>query len=573
MAASMELRPDRNLLHPNFEGYKLSLDKLPTYSKEINDGVCSKELSDDQFSYHHAKLFGVHNSLVADPWSDGKRAFFIDKQWNIRHTIHTDTSVSVSEPVYTISDLENRGLVPSGLNPHLHFLSCDLVVIGDGTGQVHIVATGNRQTGDDIPWKTLLTKTFPEENVPCMLVDAVEMSEKESHHIEILLVHVAEATPEQKDKYQTQYLTVLEWATFTSVDRVVWSLDRTRQLIGRKPFHYASLGRVDYTWHQDAEEINIQFTLPEGIESKDIYMTLTFNHIDLGVKNKAELLKGDLCGEIDKEGSTWTKEGRRLDVTLRKREGVHSWPLIVEGDTRGKMVMHPDEVHSIHERLAHLTSEEWNPCPDKQDNKPYNTQQLEECDMYPDDDSVLVRIDCNTHKATHRIGLGGHQWLFNVAGINNNAPLVCLRHDVDGLLWKQETSQSELKWVHTATFNAFGYVQASKQQRKFSVCPPDHSYVIICENTRHVYLYRQSTPVSTPLRNRKTGEQVKEVAKQQVITLDNTDTIVGTVATNDRFFAMTQNKLFMIKWEYNKDSFTKSDQNQNIYKVTHEIKS
>jgi len=43
-----------------------------------------------------------------------------------------------------------------------------------------------------------------------------------------------------------------------------------------------------------------------------------------------------------------------------------------------------------------------NPSPDK-DNKPYNTEQLEECDMYPDDDAVLLHIDGNTHKVTHRV--------------------------------------------------------------------------------------------------------------------------------------------------------------------------
>lgn len=49
-----------------------------------------------------------------------------------------------------------------------------------------------------------------------MLVDAVEISLDENHKIECLLVHVTESTPEQKDKYKSQYLTVLEWVTFTS---------------------------------------------------------------------------------------------------------------------------------------------------------------------------------------------------------------------------------------------------------------------------------------------------------------------------------------------------------------------
>lgn len=127
-----------------------------------------------------------------------------------------------------------------------------------------------------------------------------------------------------------------------------------------------------------------------------------------------------------------------------------------------------------------------------------------------------------------------------------SSPGLCLRHDVDGLLWKPEVTE-ESRWSHVATFNAFGYVQASKQQRKFTTCPPDYSYVVICDNNRHIYLYRQSIPISTPLRNRKTGQQVNAIAKQQVITLDNTDDILGLHATNHRLFVLTKDKLFMVK--------------------------
>lgn len=67
----------------------------------------------------------------------------------------------------------------------------------------------------------------------------------------------------------------------------------------------------DYTWYQTSQDISIQFTVPEDIQSKDIYLTLSGTRIDFGVKNQAELLKGDLCGEVDTEGCIWTMEGKR----------------------------------------------------------------------------------------------------------------------------------------------------------------------------------------------------------------------------------------------------------------------
>ena len=48
----------------------------------------------------------------------------------------------------------------------------------------------------------------------------------------------------------------------------------------------------------------------------------------------------------------------RLDLTLCKKQEC-MWPLVVEGNTQGEMLMDPSEVAVIHERLAHLTSEEW----------------------------------------------------------------------------------------------------------------------------------------------------------------------------------------------------------------------
>ena len=46
-----------------------------------------------------------------------------------------------------------------------------------------------------------------------------------------------------------------------------------------------------------------------------------------------------------------------LELTLEKKEPT-TWPLVVCGDTRGEMVIDPNEVRLIHERLAHLTTEE-----------------------------------------------------------------------------------------------------------------------------------------------------------------------------------------------------------------------
>ena len=41
------------------------------------------------------------------------------------------------------------------------------------------------------------------------------------------------------------------------------------------------------------------------------------------------------------------------------------------------------------------------------------------------------------------------------------------------------------------TFNALGYVQASKEDRKFTVSPPSLKFVAISDCKRHVFVYVQ----------------------------------------------------------------------------------
>jgi len=73
-----------------------------------------------------------------------------------------------------------------------------------------------------------------------------------------------------------------------------------------------------------------------------------------------------------------------------------------------------------------------------------------------------------------QINLGGHQWLFSVPINVNSVHAICLRHDVDGCVWQLDAPQEDGQWpcTHIGTFPAFGYVQASKQQKKFCTCAP-----------------------------------------------------------------------------------------------------
>jgi hypothetical protein len=58
-------------------------------------GIDITTLTEDQYSYHHAKLFGIHNHLYMDPWNTDS-IFFIDKSWGIRQARSTVSKLSAA---------------------------------------------------------------------------------------------------------------------------------------------------------------------------------------------------------------------------------------------------------------------------------------------------------------------------------------------------------------------------------------------------------------------------------------------------------------------------------------------
>ena len=137
----------------------------------------------------------------------------------------------------------------------------------------------------------------------------------------------------------------------------------------------------------------------------------------------------------------------------------------------------------------------------------------------------------------------------------DQAPALCLRHDVDGLLWQPRRwqdsagshSDSSL-WQHVGTIHAFGYVQASKTQRRFTVCAPDMSFTAIADCSRHIYIYRPNVALasSSALRNRNSGDNVTSVAKLHVISLDTPDVIHGLYASSSHIFLSTATHMYAV---------------------------
>lgn len=166
-----------------------------------------------------------------------------------------------------------------------------------------------------------------------------------------------------------------------------------------------------------------------------------------------------------------------------------------------------------------------------------NERRLGEAVEFEENDLMLRRLDGNTHKCTHKSYINDNKYLMETRLDAKNSPALCLRHDVDGILWQPHDiidSDNQTWLSHSHTFLAFGYVQASKQEAKFRLAPANCSYACIVDTNKHVYVYKQEgEKVEGVLRNRKSGKTMSHVAKQYLISLDSDSEIYGAYAANN----------------------------------------
>ena len=70
MNLNSELRPTRALLNSNFEGYKLSLDTLPSERIRLTNSVATFSQKDGEFGILAFQLRAQHSCLFVNRWTD-----------------------------------------------------------------------------------------------------------------------------------------------------------------------------------------------------------------------------------------------------------------------------------------------------------------------------------------------------------------------------------------------------------------------------------------------------------------------------------------------------------------------
>jgi hypothetical protein len=202
-------------------------------------------------------------------------------------------------------------------------------------------------------------------------------------------------------------------------------------------------------------------------------------------------IRGELLHLVDSSISTWSYNRGRLEVTLEKMEDGLIWEsLLNDGTGRSERDL---PLQDGLNPTATTPNESFLLREDREGDgsRPVVVQnKMEECDN-EDDKDVVIYLMSSDGKIIQKVSLGGKQFLFSLSS------LICLRHDVDALLYVPTLSQHDnnfsLSFIHKSTFNALGYVQASKRDKKFFTCNSTCSHAALSNSTRHIFIYSQPT--------------------------------------------------------------------------------
>ncbi|KAF6034292.1 hypothetical protein EB796_007404 [Bugula neritina] len=407
---------NRQLLDSDFEGYRLSLDKIAGYNIPLREELLIVNIPSHQYSLQHVKLFASHNHLIQERWNSNI-LYFISKDVKVYSVCNLpeENSLKGAANVFSLCDNLPSSITREGVeidlyNPTLTFPSESLAVLCDGCGSFYILETGDRNLQQT--WSVLHSET---KEYGFSIYDSLSIESNEDSEKRIALVtgHIVENEGEKKG-----FRTVITRILLVCGSEGLWREESSEEFTAYN-VEYVSLGAPDslfvasqtysfspaaddslasgdvslkqspggdsgpaYVWLQADEDITVTFNLQgfQNLDKKEVNVIFSRNSIAVSVQGR-QLLCGDLFSPITASECTWTLAdgNRRLEVYLTKSAGDW-WSELVSGDSRGEMITDSDVADRIHENLSYLTTDTMENG-DQSGRSAVNGQDLEECDL------------------------------------------------------------------------------------------------------------------------------------------------------------------------------------------------
>ncbi|KMZ09360.1 nudC domain-containing protein 1 [Drosophila simulans] len=576
----VELKVDRNLVHSDFAGYKLTFDPVPVLRQEHEYEAHTVQSSSNQFSLLHTELFAQHNHLVADPWMRHCSYFFNNRHQLVQCNYDLQTGNALAQRVVLTVDYNDQGDEelhrPGDYNYTIVFVSERFCVICDGMTSYHLVDTGDRSRTGVQDWERITRSPVNNNsgNRGFALFDARLDVLQERKQISLVAGHVARRDAVGPDQTHVYYMD-LTWARWTlSPTNKEWSYNICQRLETTGSLHYCAFepradslviasnhdvqtpeerraadeaaaarlnapddhdgqlengGPPSYSWSQTDDNVLICFNVPSTASAEEF--DVSGSNTTVVVKHLDEVIfTEELYARVVDDLSALKLADNGLELSLTKAE-IQNWPRLLAQENDDV----PEEVHPI--QAPPLT------IPNLQD-------PVEECDIISADEEIkMVRFNLTSRSITHTVFLGPPPLVLTTTLRPGFPAAFSTRQGVDASIWLQMYQPSrpdEWSVRHEGQLHAFGYVQASKVVRKFTVCSPDLDYVVICDPVRYLLLYFPSRSPADGLR-RRNGPPVT-LGKQNFITLDDAiEEILGITTANNVITILSNRELVRLQ--------------------------
>ncbi|KAF8927278.1 hypothetical protein BGZ52_004650 [Haplosporangium bisporale] len=283
-----------------------------------------------------------------------------------------------------------------------------------------------------------------------------------------------------------------------------------------------------YIWTQTDSDVTICFALPKGTTKHAVQCKFSRQGLQLQVNlnqtasetpvRTPQLDNMPLFDLIQPDDSFWTLEASTgvLTLSIEKQHSKTRWTQVfAEGvDTDPvEETLDPSVFAEYKASLEKYTTDQANAGPQGSSLLPAIAQDAQE-DIDEEGEEIKFSWVQSTSgsdiiRAT-TIGTG-HDWIgqsfstFEPQGDSPyRIPTVCLKHDVDGLVYSiqhtpgavpgpvssvQQANEGVMKFVHTGTFDALAFVQASKREKRWVMHDPYGRFSAIVEASRNVYIY------------------------------------------------------------------------------------
>ncbi|KAF9576489.1 hypothetical protein EC968_007967 [Mortierella alpina] len=283
-----------------------------------------------------------------------------------------------------------------------------------------------------------------------------------------------------------------------------------------------------YIWTQTDTDVTICFALPRGTTKHAILCKFSLQALQLQVNlsqavdqmvRTPALDNMPLFDVVQADECFWTLEPTSgiLTISLEKKHSKTRWTQVfAEGADSDPVeeTLDPSVFAEYKAALEKYTTDQANAGPGRDSSIFPSIAQ----DAQEDIDEEGEEIKFSWIQSEEGAGIirattigTGHDWIghafpsFESNSAEDQAfrmPTVCLKHDVDGLVYSihhtpgstpststVQQTDGVMSFVHSGTFDALAFVQASKREKRFVMHDPHGRFAVIVESSRNVYIY------------------------------------------------------------------------------------